>query len=79
MIFLVKLKSKKRQVQIRHNRSHKGDINIAPMITAVEFTLSPIDAITIAHAKIHKLEPLNEILDFTLSKLCACHLRLSLD
>jgi hypothetical protein len=32
------------------------DINIAPIITAVEFTFNPIDATTIAQAKIHKLE-----------------------
>jgi hypothetical protein len=44
-----------------------GDISIAPMITAVEFTFRPIDATTIAQAKIHKLDPLNEMLDVTLS------------
>ena len=48
-----------------------GEINIAPIITAVELTLSPIEAITMAHAKIHRLEPLNDMLAFTLSStLC---------
>jgi hypothetical protein len=32
------------------------------MITAVELTFNPMDATTIAQAKIHKLEPLKEIL-----------------
>jgi hypothetical protein len=31
------------------------------MITAVELTFNPMDATTIAQAKIHKLEPLKEI------------------
>jgi hypothetical protein len=39
-------------------------MSIAPIITA-ELTFNPMDATTIAQAKIHKLEPLNEILDFT--------------
>jgi hypothetical protein len=33
-------------------------MSIAPMITAVELTFNPMDATTIAQAKIHKLEPL---------------------
>jgi hypothetical protein len=33
-----------------------------PIITAVELTFNPMDATTIAQAKIHKLEPLKEIL-----------------
>jgi hypothetical protein len=37
-------------------------MSIAPIITAVELTFNPMDATTIAQAKIHKLEPLNEIL-----------------
>jgi hypothetical protein len=31
------------------------------MITAVELTFNPMDATTIAQAKIHKLEPLKDI------------------
>jgi hypothetical protein len=42
-------------------------MSIAPIITAVELTFNPMDATTIAQAKIHKLEPLKEILDFTKS------------
>lgn len=38
-----------------------GEISMAPIITAVEFTFSPIDAISIAHANIQRLAPLNEI------------------
>ncbi len=38
------------------------------MITAVELTFNPTEATTMAQAKIHKLEPLKEMLDFTLSK-----------
>jgi hypothetical protein len=52
VIFLNKLKSK-HQVQTGTNNRSNGDINIAP-ITAAEFT-SPMDAITIAHAKIKDL------------------------
>jgi hypothetical protein len=37
-------------------------MSIAPIITAVELTFNPMDATTIAQAKIHKLEPLKEIL-----------------
>jgi hypothetical protein len=43
-----------------------ADISIAPMITAVEFTFRPIDATTIAQAKI-QIGSLNEMLDVTLS------------
>jgi hypothetical protein len=53
------------QIETSTNNRSNGDINIAP-ITAAEFT-SPMDAITIAHAKI-RFAPLNEILDFTFSK-----------
>ena len=35
-----------------------GDTSIAPMITAVEFTLRPTDAKTMAHTRIHTLGPL---------------------
>jgi hypothetical protein len=35
-------------------------MSIAPIITAVELTFNPMDATTIAQAKIHKLEPLKE-------------------
>ena len=35
----------------------KGEISIAPMITAVELTFKPIEAIRIAMIKIHILEP----------------------
>jgi hypothetical protein len=38
------------------------------MITAVEFTFKPTDAITMAQAKIQRLEPRKEILDFIFSK-----------
>ena len=34
-----------------------GDINMAPMITAVEFTFKPSDATKMAKIKIHKLVP----------------------
>ena len=36
----------------------KGDINIAPMTTAVEFTLSPMEAITILNMRIQSAKPL---------------------
>jgi hypothetical protein len=39
----------------------KGEISMAPMITAFEFTLRPTDAITIAQANIHKFGPLKVI------------------
>ena len=45
-----------------------GEISIAPIITAVEFTFKPTEAITIAQAKIHKLEPRKEMLDLIFSK-----------
>ncbi len=35
----------------------KGEINIAPIITATEFIFKPIEAIIIAHINIIKLEP----------------------
>jgi hypothetical protein len=35
-----------------------GDINIAPMMTAVEFTFSPIEAMKIAKMRIQRLVPL---------------------
>ena len=36
-----------------------GEINIAPIITAVEFTFNPNDAIKMANIRIHRLAPLN--------------------
>ena len=36
-----------------------GEINMAPMITAVEFTFNPMDAIKIAKIRIHRFGPLN--------------------
>ena len=41
---------------------------MAPITTAVEFTLRPTDATRIAAIRIHKLEPEKEILSFTFSK-----------
>ena len=46
----------------------KGEISMAPITTAVEFTLRPTDATRIAAIRIHKLEPEKEILSFTFSK-----------
>ena len=40
----------------------RGEISIAPIITAVEFTLSPIEAINIEQIKIQILGPLKTIL-----------------
>ena len=34
-----------------------GDTSIAPMITAVEFTFRPMEAIRMAMIRIHILEP----------------------
>jgi hypothetical protein len=39
--------------------SINGEISMAPIITAVELTFSPIDAIKIAKIKTHKLVPRN--------------------
>jgi hypothetical protein len=39
----------------------RGDMSMAPMITGVELTLRPIEAMTIAMARIHALGPLNSI------------------
>ena len=36
-----------------------GEINMAPIITAVEFTFNPSDAMNMAKIRIHKLAPLN--------------------
>ena len=36
-----------------------GEINIAPMTTGMELTLSPTEAIITATARIHALGPLN--------------------
>ena len=46
-----------------------GEINIAPIITAVELTFKPTEATIIAQAKIHKLAPEKEILPLTLSNV----------
>jgi hypothetical protein len=37
----------------------KGEINIAPIITAVEFTFKPMEAIKMANIKVQRLAPLN--------------------
>jgi len=47
----------------------KGEISIAPIITAVEFTFNPTDATKIAQAKIQRLAPEKEIFPFTLSNV----------
>ena len=39
----------------------RGEINIAPITTAVEFMLSPMDATTMAKARIQRLVPLKTI------------------
>ena len=36
-----------------------GEINMAPMITAVEFTFNPTEQITMANIRIHRLVPRN--------------------
>ena len=36
-----------------------GEINMAPIITAVELTFNPSDAMKMAKIRIHKLAPLN--------------------
>jgi len=36
-----------------------GEINMAPIITAVELTFKPSEAIKMAKIRIHKLAPLN--------------------
>ena len=38
-----------------------GEISIAPMITAVEFTLRPTDAMMIENARIQALGPRNQM------------------
>lgn len=42
---------------------------MVPIITAVEFTFNPTDAIKMAQAKIQRLAPAKEILPFTLSNV----------
>ena len=44
-----------------------GEISMAPIITAVELTFNPTDAMMMAQAKIHKLDPRNEIFESTFS------------
>ena len=39
-----------------------GEMSMAPIITAVEFTLRPTEAITMEKARIHTLVPRNQIL-----------------
>lgn len=34
-----------------------GDISMAPMITAVEFTFNPTEAMIIAKMRVHRLDP----------------------
>ncbi|MNV56763.1 hypothetical protein D3C71_1490640 [compost metagenome] len=45
-----------------------GDISMAPIMTAVEFTFNPTDATTIAQARIQALAPRKEILLTTFSR-----------
>src|SRR5690606_6259987 len=44
-----------------------GDINIAPMTTAVEFAFKPTEAMKTEHIKIHDVCPLNAISSMILS------------
>lgn len=46
----------------------KGEISIAPIITALEFTFKPTEATTIAQAKIYKYDPRKEMFALTLSE-----------
>ena len=64
------IQNQKHQVQNqkRLQWSHQRRNNMAPITTAVEFTLRPTDATRIAAIRIHKLEPEKEILSFTFSK-----------
>jgi hypothetical protein len=39
----------------------RGETNIAPIITAVEFTFNPREAINMAKTNIQRLVPLNSI------------------
>ena len=39
----------------------RGDMSMAPMITAVELTLSPTDAMMMANIRIQRLVPLKTI------------------
>ena len=45
----------------------RGETSIAPMMTAVEFTLRPTDARTMAKARIQAFGPLNQMDDLILS------------
>ena len=45
------------------DRPIKGEINMAPIITAVELTFKPTDAIIIENAKIQILAPLKSMLE----------------
>ena len=45
---------------------------MAPIITAVELTFRPIDAMNIAQAKIQRLAPLNEMFFKTSCKTLSC-------
>ena len=49
-----------------------GEISMAPIITAVELTFRPIDAMNIAHAKIQRLAPLNEMFFKTSCRTFSC-------
>jgi len=40
----------------------RGEISMAPIITAVEFTFSPTDAMIMENARIHTFGPLNATL-----------------
>ena len=43
----------------------RGDMSMAPMMTAVELTFSPSEAMRMANIKIHRLVPLNTLPAFT--------------
>lgn len=45
----------------------KGEISMAPIITAVELTFNPTQAITMAQARIQRLDPRKETFDLTVS------------
>ena len=46
-----------------------GEISIAPMMTAVELTLRPMDAIRIASIRIHILEPWMMVFSFIIASM----------
>jgi hypothetical protein len=58
-----------------------GEINIAPIITGIEFTFNPTLAITTANARIHTLGPLKsilEIIEFWAASILTCSVSLTI-